>query len=194
MNTTEFKSTELGKSYWNGTGAFQKEYDELYKQHVPSSGAASTLNGELIRAISRLFYEYCNNGNCNACEQKWGEEEYTCGCCNGSGVMMGEDDDGNEIEVDCDTCYGFGTESEEVIESTSVAPFYVQFLELIEKSVPSAKEDVKKVENFIEADLYNSSTQFSDENMKIYNALCDKVIFHVLTNEDKELPSWYAIY
>ena len=185
----QFKSTELGKSYWNETGTFQKEYDELYKKHVPNSGASNTLNGELIRAISRLFYEYCNNGNCNACEQKWGEEEYTCGCCNGSGTMMSEDE--NEIEVDCDECYGSGYETEEVIESTSVAPMYAQFLELIEKSVPSAKEDVTKVENFIEADLYNSSNQFSDENMKIYNDLCDKVIFHVLTNEDKEIPTWY---
>lgn len=172
----QFKQTELGKSYWNSNGAFQKEYDELYEKHVPSSGAATTLNGELIRATSRLFYEYCNNGNCNACEQKWGEEERECHSCNGD-------------DEDCEECYGSGYTTEEVIESTSVSPMYSQFLELIKKSVSSTKEDVGKVEKFIEDN--NSSNQFSDENMKLYNDLTDKVIYYVLTNEDKDLPDWY---
>ena len=66
------KITELGNSYWNETGAYQNAYQQLYDKLVPSSGNAKTLNGELIRAISRLFYEYCNNGNCNAVDETTG--------------------------------------------------------------------------------------------------------------------------
>lgn len=182
----QFKSTQKGNSYWASNGAFQEEYDELYKKFVPQSGAAETLNGELIRSISRLFYEYCNNGNCNACDQKWGEEEYECYACRGTGTMNDEDEEGNEIEVD-----GSGYESEEVILETNVSPFYGKMLELIQESVPGVQEDVSKVEKFIKRDLYNDSNQFSEQYMQMYNTLCDKVIFYVLTNEDKELPNWY---
>ena len=76
----EVKLTELGKSYWNANGAYQAEYDKLYNELVPASGSAETLKGELIRAISRLVYEHCNNGNCNAREvdnpYSWDEDEY----------------------------------------------------------------------------------------------------------------------
>ena len=60
------KRTPLGKSYWNNEGAYQKELDEL-SEKMPVCGAADTLNGELVRAANRLYYDYCNNGNCNAC-------------------------------------------------------------------------------------------------------------------------------
>jgi hypothetical protein len=63
---TTIKLTPTGQSYWNDKGAFQAEYNELYEKHVPRSGSCSTLNGELIRAASRLSYEYYNNGNCNS--------------------------------------------------------------------------------------------------------------------------------
>ena len=76
----EVKLTELGKSYWNSNGAYQAEYDKLYGELVPASGSAETLKGELIRAISRLVYEHCNNGNCNAREvdnpYSWDDEGY----------------------------------------------------------------------------------------------------------------------
>lgn len=58
--------TELGKSYYDETGFYQKEFDKLYKESVPEEGRADYLNGELLRAISRLHHEYYNNGNCNA--------------------------------------------------------------------------------------------------------------------------------
>ena len=60
------KLTSLENSYWNHTGAYQEEGERLFEEMVPSMGAASTLNGELIRGINRLTYEYLNNGNCNA--------------------------------------------------------------------------------------------------------------------------------
>ena len=58
--------TPKGNSYWNDTGLYQKEYDDFYNELVPSSNEAETNHGELIRCISRLTYDYYNNGNCNA--------------------------------------------------------------------------------------------------------------------------------
>ena len=72
MNATTDQShtnPTKGKSYWDGTGQYQTEYKTLCDNLVPDSGSAATLHGELIRAITRLSYEYYNNGNCNARER-----------------------------------------------------------------------------------------------------------------------------
>lgn len=68
MRITNIKQaeTKYPNSYWEGNGYFQNEYDKLWGELVPSSGEANTLHGELLRCIGRLFYDYCNNGNCNA--------------------------------------------------------------------------------------------------------------------------------
>ena len=50
-------------AYWGGTGRLQAEYDELYKQLVPASGAAETLEGEVIRASSKIVYRHFNDGD-----------------------------------------------------------------------------------------------------------------------------------
>tara|TARA_B100000925_G_C21863189_1_gene410884 strand:- start:36 stop:572 length:537 start_codon:yes stop_codon:yes gene_type:complete len=63
---TEF--TPIGKTYWNDEGVYQTEFDELYKYLVPNCGDAPTVQGELLRVISRLNYDYFNNGNCNVQE------------------------------------------------------------------------------------------------------------------------------
>ena len=63
---TEF--TPIGKTYWNDEGIYQTEYNELYKYLVPNCGDAPTIQGELLRVISRLNYDYFNNGNCNVQE------------------------------------------------------------------------------------------------------------------------------
>lgn len=44
-----------------------KRYDEtqykvLYERLVPESGKCETLEGELLRAVSRIYYDYTNNG------------------------------------------------------------------------------------------------------------------------------------
>lgn len=56
----------LQKCYWNEEGKYQNIYSKLYADLVEDSGSSETVQGELIRAISRLYHEYCNNGNCNA--------------------------------------------------------------------------------------------------------------------------------
>jgi hypothetical protein len=52
-------------SYWNKTGTYQKEYEILYSELVPSMDNASTLEGELLRAITSIYYDAYNNGFCN---------------------------------------------------------------------------------------------------------------------------------
>jgi hypothetical protein len=61
------------KSYFNGTGELQAEYDRLWDKHVPASGEASTRHGEAIRAIGRFSYDIYNNGGGNVMN---GYEDY----------------------------------------------------------------------------------------------------------------------
>lgn len=72
METTtiniELKRTAKGCGYWNRNGAYQQEYDELWPKLVPAEGKAKTVNGELLRTSAKLYYDFFNNGNMNACE------------------------------------------------------------------------------------------------------------------------------
>ena len=91
--------SEERKSYWDGTGKYQDVNTVLYKELVPSSGEAPTIHGEIVRAFNKLFYEYCNNGNCNAAE----EVTEDCDECGGSGYENNyqyTDEDGEEIYED----------------------------------------------------------------------------------------------
>lgn len=174
----DLKTTELGKSYWAETGVYQAEYEQLYKDMVEDSGASKTLNGELIRAISRLFYEYCNNGNCNAVDVEYYNEEVDCYACGGEGEYDYEE---------CDECCGSGVDYEEHQHQPEITDFYVNFLELIKWNVPNSFARVEEVEEVM---LSNENT-FSDEDMDKYNKMCDTVIHYVLENEDKPLPIDY---
>lgn len=191
----DVKTTELGKSYWDESGAYQKEYKELYDKLVHPSGSSKTLHGELIRAISRLFWDYCNNGNCNAVEAKYGETEYTCYDCGGSGEIE-VDTEGN-VEA-CESCGGSGVYTEEEIEEVEITPFYGKFLDLIQVSLKKefdandVYEIVSTVEEIIKTSVEdNGSNYFNNENMAAYNKLSDYVIWFVLNTDDAELPENY---
>lgn len=54
----------LENRYWNSTGKHQAAYEQLCKL-VPSSGPAGTIEGEMLRAATRLYYDFYNNGFCN---------------------------------------------------------------------------------------------------------------------------------
>lgn len=191
----DVKITELGKSYWDENGAYQKEYNSLYNKLVPSSGSSETLHGELIRAISRLFWDYCNNGNGNAAEAKYKEMEYTCYDCDGSGEI--EIDDEGNVEV-CESCGGSGVYTEEEIEEVEITPFYGKFLDLIQNNLEKefdandVYEIVSTVEEIIKISVEdNESNYFNNENMAAYNKLSDYVIWFVLNTDDAELPENY---
>lgn len=191
----DVKTTKLGKSYWDESGAYQKEYKKLYDKLVPSSGSSETLHGELIRAVSRLFYDYCNNGNCNAAEAKYGETESTCCDCGGIGEIE-VDEEGN-VE-DCENCGGSGFYTEEEIEEVKIAPFFGKFLDLIQNNLEKefdandVYEIVSTVEEIIKISVEdNGSNYFNNENMAAYNKLSDYVIWFVLNTDDAELPENY---
>lgn len=52
-------------TYWSGKGKYRKLYDRLWDELVPHEGEASTEAGEIIRIISRIYYDVHNNGGCN---------------------------------------------------------------------------------------------------------------------------------
>ncbi len=185
----EQKFTELGKSYWEETGVYTKEYNKLYKDLVPSQGSSETLNGELIRAISRLGHEYNNNGNINSREIETYTEEETCSNCSGTGEVEGydTDDEGNYLMEECGECNG-GYIEEEYNEEPTISEFYNNFLNLIEVSVPNITEDLDEIEKIITKEF---DCNFSDGEENKYDRVFDKVMFYVLNNDDKDLPEDY---
>jgi len=52
----------MANKYWNDSGKYQKEYEVLFDVLVPETGRALTVEGELLRCISRLYYDNFNNG------------------------------------------------------------------------------------------------------------------------------------
>jgi hypothetical protein len=55
----------MKQTYWQDNGNYQKEYEALYQLLVPEMGNCKTLEGEMLRASCRLYYDYYNNGMCN---------------------------------------------------------------------------------------------------------------------------------
>lgn len=51
--------------YWNHKGKYQKLYEELREKYVPKYGEAETEHGEIVRIVSRLYYDIYNNGAWN---------------------------------------------------------------------------------------------------------------------------------
>ena len=52
-------------AYWDNEGKYQEQYDRAWKQLIPASGEAKDGLPEALRAISRIGYDYYNNGFCN---------------------------------------------------------------------------------------------------------------------------------
>ena len=174
FNTINENSVD--NSYWNGTGKHQEEYDKLYSKLVPSSGSSETLNGELLRAASRLYHENFNNGNCNA---KSDNREY-CSHCSGSGEVEEEsyDDEEEAGYTECPECWGEG----KVEETAEISEFYDKFLTLIENNIPEARKTIDTIKNIILS---------GNDNNYVYDTLIDQVVEYVKNNEDKPLPERY---
>lgn len=189
--------SEVGaKSYWDHEGQFQKEYDELYNELVPASGRAENLFGEAIRAVSRLGYEYLNNGNCNARETTEIEGEWVeCPRCGGSGVC--EDEDGEEY--DCAECGGEGGYYEESEYDYNISEFYGEFIDLLREFFKkyAVSEIGDKYLDQIESIILtcdDTRDYFSDENRQAYDAIVDITVAVILKEGVKnspELPEWY---
>lgn len=197
-------TTESGKSYWNNNGVYQEQYDKLYESLVPSSGESDTVHGEMLRAVSRLFYDYCNNGNCNIrdvqqdccpdCDGSGFEEPDDCYHCEGSGEIY-EDEDEEEL-VTCDSCDGSGEEEPRdcsycggdcyVDSEVKIDQYYESMLTVLHNSMIEHRL-VDEVEDFITRDdLGYGDYTFDDSEMKVYNNLVDSVMYQILTTKNEK--------
>jgi hypothetical protein len=182
--TKEIKLTEAGKSYWGDNGAYSAEYNALYDELVPQSGSAATLKGELVRAISRLVYEHCNNGNGNARDVHYETEEESCWGCGGEGYFD------EEQEEECYDCCGSGLIEEEEEEEAFVSEFYDKFLMLIEEHVPDTDELTEAVRNLI----CEHPDDFSEKGMATYNILADTVLAWVVDPDNPDVDLTHINY
>jgi len=196
----EKKTTESGKSYWDKNGAYQTEYDKLYEELVPSRGEADTIHGEMIRSVSRLFYDFCNNGNCNvrnfeqeSCDEcgGMGYEEEECSNCYGSGEIECDDEE-NEPCYDCD---GSGVHTNDcsycggdcyVDGEVTINDYYQDMIDFLHQHSINQRV-VYTVEEFIKRDdLGYGNYTFGKDEMTVYNDLVDAVVYQILTSENQK--------
>lgn len=64
------------RTYWNNKGKFQAQYDYIYNNLMPDYGSSTNEHIEVIRCVSKIYYEYYNNSNCNTYDRRDGEEAY----------------------------------------------------------------------------------------------------------------------
>lgn len=52
--------------FWGGTHPLQSLQEQLHKNLVPTHDSAPTPHGELLRCLTKIYYDVYNNGFCNA--------------------------------------------------------------------------------------------------------------------------------
>ena len=53
------------KTYWNSNGKYEKEYNQLWEQYVPSEGYTDNKYINALISMSKMYYDVYNNGLCN---------------------------------------------------------------------------------------------------------------------------------
>ena len=179
----KFTNTTIGESYWDKTGAYQSEYEELYHKYVPHRGEADTEIGKALRAVSNLYYEYYNNGNGNARGVEFEEEAnwVECDNCCGSGSYF---DDFLDEEITCPCCGGEGGHWEDK-EEYFVEETYENYLSFL-TTIFSDNNDVIRV---IE-DVRNIICQIGMKREyceEVYNMLVDYVLFWAINQFENKV-------
>jgi len=172
---TQIKFTEVGKSYWDSTGAYQEEYDRLFENLVPARGSAPTINGELIRCIGRLTYDYFNNGNCNVIEVS----QHECESCGGSGYEdpLDEDDD-------LDDCYNCGGDIY-LDGDAFITPYYSEMMEFLHEFAQD-----KILINEFEQYIIRHQVDFGPSS-HIYSRVMDSIMYQVLISDGLDSNPYY---
>ena len=67
---------DTSQAYWDNEGKYQEQYNRAWKQLIPSEGEAKDGLPEALRAISRIGYDYYNNGFCNLWQGQEDIDEY----------------------------------------------------------------------------------------------------------------------
>jgi hypothetical protein len=206
----ELKHTELGKDYWSENAVYADFLSEKYDLLVPARGEADTMHGELIRCFSRLVYEHCNNGNCNAndgnmadddCSNCYGDGKVRCDECYGDGYVECDECDGDDEncsecdgsgnkeceqcngdgETECDECLGCGV-IYDAYDDPEIDSYYENILHFLEMNLPNGYDLVEPIRQII----LNFPSDFSDETMHEYSKLGDAVAHRVLTTENEK--------
>lgn len=167
--------SRASQHYWNGNGGNEQELQRLTEKFMPASGRAENLVGEVIRAVNRLYYEFCNNGNCNAMDCHTIPGEWVeCSRRSGSGYVEEYDEDSDEEEY-------------------TLNGFYGNFINLIREYFTSKNcaEGVKAI-NELEA-IVENMRDTTDANMSVYDRVTDYAVWLVLNDEDNTtpIPEWY---
>jgi len=61
-------TTPIKNLYWTEKGKFQKTYNRIWESLIPASGEAGNSDAEAVRCVGRIYYDWFNNGFCNAVE------------------------------------------------------------------------------------------------------------------------------
>lgn len=193
VNKADLVLSNEDQHYWYNKGAMQTEMDRLTEKFVPFTGRSNNLNGEVIRSVNRLYYEYCNNGNGNAFEYEQHSEWVDCPHCNGNGYLTYIDIDGNECQENCDYCDGYGGYDDDVTHGYAIKHFYNNFIKLIRYyfELHKCKEGINTI-NEIEKIILSDDNCF-DDDICVYDRLCDYAIWAVRQNENDNtpIPAWY---
>ena len=70
---------DTSQAYWDNNGKYQEQYEKAWEQLIPAQGEAKHGWPEALRAISRIGYDYYNNGFCNlwqSSEEYDGDDHY----------------------------------------------------------------------------------------------------------------------
>lgn len=181
--------SRASQHYWNGNGGNEQELQRLTEKFIPASGRAENLVGEVIRAVNRLYYEFCNNGNCNAMDSHTIPGEWVeCSRCSGSGYVEDDDEDS-----ECCDCGEEGGYYEDDDEEYTLNEFYGNFIKLIHEYFTSKNcaEGIKAI-NELEA-IVENMRDTTDANMSVYDRVTDYAVWLVLNDEDNAtpIPAWY---
>lgn len=164
----QVRLTEAGKSYWEGNGAYQKEYDELYEKLVPARGCAETVAGEMIRGVSRLYYDYFNNGNDNVADVQYDDDDYI-----------------ESVKID-----GYYQKFFDLLRKV-----YTRIHEIKEEEevMEKAFENLRKIENII-IECGKQTHSFSSVAETTYNNMADYCMYVVMKYQNlasEKMPSEY---
>lgn len=168
-----YKLSNPNQHYWGSEGLYQSEYDKLVDKLMPSQGEAETHHGELLRSITRLYHEYCNNGNINACNVIY-VEQWVSSSSDGYDDYNGDDD------------YDFHEDDgyyEEVEDSFEISDLYQRFIDYIRYTF-SNNEDVCGLLNQIENSIINDTLTFNDDDMNVYDHVVDHIVMYCLSTEN----------
>lgn len=112
----------MSNTYWSGNGKHQQWNDLNFSTLVPSWGVASTVEGEMLRASSKLYYDYYNNGMCNNTS---GPANYLTQC--DITYSLGISEQLHDVKLECNTD-GYTTVnlSKQLEEITDAIIEYVQ--------------------------------------------------------------------